>query len=229
METALKWGFSILNSENVFSVLGEKKIRPWVRLGDPIPTDDYLKRNLSLDEKRDLRFMLKTEVVLFRDPQDQVFAGFREVGLDGTPVFAITRDRLVFICAEFRHGRGVISLGFPGGIMNGEDPVSCAKIEFEEETGIFLSHIYQLNSQGIPIDARKTNRKNFCFLGVVNDLVTVKAQKLDNQEFLFIFLMHLDDWIRVVRQDVVHGEYEVDGYAVGTTFLALEKLRSLGI
>lgn len=213
---------TVVTAENIFGTLKNLGVKPWEKIGTPMGIEEYLKKDLSEEEKKILRFAPKIEVASFKDPNGNDFRGFRSIGKHGAVVFALLPDDLLPICAEFRHGTETISLNLPGGTFDKEAPQEGAKREFEEETGIALGELIALSPEGTPIDARLTNRRNFSFLGIPRLPLVIKEPVLDRQEFTKTLLIPLADWLTLITENKVE-----DSYSTVSTFLALRKLKRI--
>ena len=62
------------------------------------------------------------------------------------------------------------------------------------------------------------NSKLYSFMGIETEPVIVGKQNLDENEYLGVVLVHLDDWLKLIDKE------KVDGKSVITTFRALRKL-----
>lgn len=217
-----KYGLPVVSKNNIFSVLDELGLKAWQSTKKPVPLEQYKQRYLSEAQRKELDYAPKIEVATFCTPHGDQWCGFRTIGRHGTVIFCLLPDNLIPICAEFRHGCEVISINLPGGVYTTENPEECAKREFEEETGIYLEKLVALTTNGVPLDARRSNTRNFSFFGVPTNPIVVKDQILDKNEFLQRLLIPLDDWLRLIEEDLVQ-----DGYSIVTTFLALRKLNRM--
>lgn len=214
-----KHGLPLADADNIFDIFKSLGIVNWKMSENPIPVSEYLKQELSLEEKKNLKYLLKVEVATFTNPKGNLFRGFRSVGHDGAVVFTLLPGNLVVVCAEFMHGCEEVMLDLPGGMMEpGEDASVRAKKEFEEESGIILQEIIPLGSIGTTPVARQLNSRNYSFMGIETDPVIIKKQNLDDSEYLGVALVCLDDWLKLIDRE------RVDGKSVITTFKALRKL-----
>ncbi len=214
-----KYGLPIASADNVFDVLKSIGIVKWRTSDNPMSVSDYLKQELSLEEKRNLKYLPKIEVATFVDPKGKFFRGFRSVGYSGSVVFTLLPGNLVVVCAEFMHGCEEVILDLPGGMIEpGENPSIRAKKEFEEESGVMLKDVISLGSTGTTPVARQFNSRNYSFIGVEIDPIVVEKQNLDENEYLGVVLVHLDDWLKLIDRE------RVDGKSVIATFKALRKL-----
>ncbi|MDO8515866.1 MAG: NUDIX hydrolase [bacterium] len=216
-------GLPIMDLQNFSKLLRTRNIAGFRRLGKKLPLERYLTTKLTEREKSELRFAPKTEIVKFKDPNGNIFTGFRNAQKDGVLVFALLPNNLLPICAEFRHGCERVMLTLPGGLIEPSDknPEATAKREFAEEMGIALKKLIPLNTRGIPVDARSSTRKNFFFLGIPAIPIKSRRQKTDKAEFVARFLISIEHWLALMERGLV------DESAVATSLLALKKLRSL--
>lgn len=218
-----KYGLPVVSKDTIFPVLNDLGLKVWKPIEKPVPLEQYKQGNLTEAQKKELIYAPQIEAVTFLTPRGDQWHGFRTISRHGTVVFCLLPDNLIPICAEFRHGCEVISLNLPGGVVyTTEKPEECARREFEEEIGINLKELTPLTTRGVPLEARRTNMRNFSFLGVPADPITVNAQTLDKNEFVQRLLIPLDDWLRLIEDDMVQ-----DGYSIITTFLALRKLKKI--
>ena len=219
--TALKkqYDIPVVSAKDVFEVASSLGIVPWKEIGKPTPLEEYLKKDLSPDEKKDLRFAPKTEVAFFKTNKNRIFRGFRNIGPDGVVIFSLLPSDLVVVCAEFRHGSGEVMLNLPGGLVeSGEHPEARARKEFEEETGIVLSDVVPLSNTGTALFARQMKTRNFSFLGIPKNPIEVCKQNLDIDERLAVLLIPLGEWFKLIQME------KVEGYSVTTTMMASMKL-----
>lgn len=213
-----KYCLPVANADNIFDILRSDGIVRWNRIGDPVDIVDYLEEDLTEEEKKNLKYTPRAKVANFNGPGGKLFKGFKWAGVpDGVRIFTLI-DGLVPICGEFQHGCEEIVLDLPGGnIEDGEDCAVCAKREFEEETGIELDKVISLGSRGVFMVARRTNAKNFSFIGILKKPIIRRNQLLDSNEHLGVVLVSLDDWLKLIEREFVQS------YSVATTFLALMK------
>lgn len=215
----MKYGLPVADADNIFEILRSVGIVKWDRAGDSIAVADYLKEDLAEEEKKNLKYAPHVKVANFNGPGGKLFRGFQWSGVhSGVRVFNLI-DEFIPICGEFQHGCEEIVLDLPGGhIEDEEDYAACAKREFEEETGIGLEKVISLGSRGMLIVARRTNSRNFSFLGIAKNPVVLRNQCLDRNEHLRTVLVSLDDWLKLIEREFVQS------YSASTTFLALRKL-----
>lgn len=205
-----KYGLPVANADNVFNILRWVGITKWNRI---------LKEDSAEKEKeKDLKYMPQIQVVSFKSPGGKLFEGFQVSGTNGVRVFTLV-DGFVPICGEFQHGCEDVILDLPGGQINdGEDCATCAKREFEEETGISLEKVFPLGLRGTTINARRTKARNFSFIGIPKKPIVCKSQRLDDNEHLKVVLVSLEDWLKLIEREFAQS------YSASTTFLALRRL-----
>jgi len=214
-----KYGLPLADADNIFDIAKSLGIIKWEMSENPIPASVYLKQELSLEEKRNLKYLPKVAVATFVNPKGKIFKGFCSFGYDGAIVFTLLPGNLVVVCAEFMHGCEEVMLDLPGGkVEPGENPSVRAKKEFEEESGVALKEVISLGSTGTTFCARQLNSRGHSFMGIETDPVIVEKQNLDENEYVGVVLVHLDDWLKLIDRE------RVDGKSIVTTFKALRKL-----
>lgn len=214
--------FPLLTLQNFSTLMEARDLSGFRRVSDAISFEKYLEMDLTQNEKEELRFAQKVEVVRFKDPNGEPFAGFRGVQKDGVLVFTPLPGEMLPICAEFRHGCERVILNLPAGLIEEDDPnpETAAKREFEEETGIVLQKLTPLNSNGIPIDARSSTRQNFFFLGIPADPIQIKKPNTHKAEFVKRFLVATEDWLHLMKLGAV------EDCSMSATLLALRELNT---
>lgn len=218
-----KYGLPLANADNVLEIIRLSGVANWKTIAEPIAVEDYPEVDLTTMEI-EIKRKLHVGVSRFLSPSGKGFNGFLLATGNGTRVFTLLDHGFIPICAEFQHGCGEVLFDLPGGGMEtDENPAVCAKREFEEESGIILERVIPLGSVGMPVSARYLNARNFSFMGIVSNPVTVKLQKFDEDEHLKVVLVSLDDWLRLIDREMVQA------YSASTTLLALRKLRILDV
>ena len=217
--------FPLLTLRNFSTLIGARDVDGFRKLSKAISLKEYIKTDLTEDQKRELQFAPKVEVVQFKDPNGDFFAGFRSAQKDGVLVFMPLPGDLLPICAEFRHGCERVILNLPAGLIEPDDPdpETAAQREFEEETGIVLQQLTPLNSCGTPIDARNSTRQNFFFLGLPTDPIQTKKPQTHKAEFIKRFLVTTHDWLELMKLGVV------EDCSMSATLLALQELDAQNI
>jgi hypothetical protein len=201
-----RYGFPVVDAANVFDVLARLGIQPWKRSDPVISLDDYLARKDLTDEQRaELRFAPKTEVVSLIDHRHKPFRGFRSVGKDWATVFCLLPDNLVPIIGEYKHGCDQVSLVPPSGVTSRSDTatdnpmMSCAKREWEEETGLNLSSIVSISQRPLIISGRQSTQRYWPFYGEVAQPIVKGKSKFDTTEQLKLVLVPLPEWLKLIR------------------------------
>ncbi len=218
------YGLPVMDLQNFSSLMRTRKVAGFRKLTKTISFEEYLKTALTKDERRELKFAPKTEVVKFRDPNGNIFTGFRNAHKSGVLIFTLLPNDLLPICAEFRHGTERVVLNLPAGLIElmDKNPKVAAKREFREEIGIALKDLILLNSGGAPIDARVSTRQNFFFLGIPALPLRIKKTRMGKAEFITRFLIRVDHWLKLMEFGIV------DDCSIAGTLLALKKLKRLG-
>ncbi len=229
MDIEKKWGFPVVNAENVYKVLADMGVRPWPHVKPPMDLRDYMESPLTDEQKGELRFAPKNEVVFLKQPNGKPYTGFRNVGKNWATVFTLLPDNLVPIVGEFKHGAEVISLVPPSGVPSKtemdissvmERMAACGLREFEEEAGIKLVRARPLASEhGLPVSTRQSTQRCYPFLGEFALPIRQGPSKLDKTEHLKMVLIPLGEWMKLIMSGKVYEEC-----AISTTFLALAEL-----
>lgn len=234
MNIKKKWGFPIVNADNVYKILEGLGVHPWPHVKPPMDLKDYVAGNLTEAEKADLRFAPKNEVVFLKQPNGKPYTGFRNVGKNWSTVFAVLPGDLVPIVGEFKHGAEEITLVPPSGVLSkAETEISslmermkaCGGREFEEESGLKLKNVIPLSSEhGLAVSTRQSTQRYYPFLGEVAMPVAPGRSKLDENEHLKMVLIPLSEWLILVNSGRIY-----DDCAVSVTYLALGKLGRLNV
>ncbi|GHU47255.1 DNA mismatch repair protein MutT [Spirochaetia bacterium] len=108
------------------------------------------------------------------------------------PVIKTDKGNCFVMVRQWRHGETSLSLEFPGGVFeSGEDALSAAKRELAEETAFTPGKILKLAVCN-PNPALMSNHVHF-FLA--EDLAPLKAQDLDEDEFVAVEIIPMDEVI----------------------------------
>jgi len=231
----LLYGIPVVTAETVFEVLENLGIKPWPQLEPAVDLEAYLQRELTPEQRAELRFAPKSEVVFLRDHKGNPFTGFRNVGKDWTTTFVLLPDPdngedLVTVVGEWKHGADAVTLVPPSGVLSKSDRTTlkpfetCARREFEEETGMELYEVVSLSENGIPISGRQSSVRFYPFVGKVKEPIVPKPSKLDGTEHLKLVLIPLSEWRKLIRVGKVS-----ELCSVSVTYLALEYLGRLNV
>ncbi len=225
------FGYPIATLENLHEVLTNLKIERWNSIAPTVLLEDYLKRDLSPEDRTDLRYVPKTEVLFLENPHTKErFTAFRNTGKPWVTVFAVIPHEgqlLVPVTVEFKQGFGEVVLVPPSGVKSRTDHsfADTARREFEEETGFKLDHVIPLAGgimQGATV--RQNTGGIHPFLGILKDPIQRGPSKLDHHELLRIILFPLDEWQKVVLSGLTY-----DMASTVVTYHALALLRTMGM
>ena len=228
MQVEERFGFPIVNADNIYEVLRERGIRPWELVGEPIDLYEYLylSKKLTEDEQKDLRFAPKSEVLLYKKPDGELWRGFRSVGKNWATTFMLFPDDLTLIIGEWKHGADTISLVPPTGVPRKLESMSdAARREVEEETGFKPTSLTPLaGPEGIPMSARQASQRYHPFLSVFDGLVERGPSSLDKNEQLQPVMIPVEEWLKLIEAGNVYEDC-----AISVTYLALRKLGRLQV
>lgn len=102
-------------------------------------------------------------------------------GRDYAMVFVLMVDGMVPVVRQYKHGMGEASLDLPAGYLDeGEEPLTAARRELQEETGITAETWRSLGSLVVDTNRSKTAAHLFLALGGRRDA----EQALDESESL---------------------------------------------
>lgn len=164
---------------NTYEKIKEKKLK--------------IKDNISGYDKN---IILKT----YRLPNGIIENFFVDDDKDSVQIFAITTDGEVLVVKQFRPGKEEFCLELPGGGMeSGEDPVEAATRELQEETG-FKGNIHFLGKQNY--SPYSTGQR--CMF-VANECKKVDDLNLDENEFLKVLKIPLEDFREKIKKGTIRG------------------------
>jgi ADP-ribose pyrophosphatase len=130
--------------------------------------------------------------------------------VDWVNVIALTPDDRVVLIRQYRPGIDAVCIEIPGGMIDdGEDPLTAAKRELEEETGYTSAHWERLGTVA-PNPAIMNNHLH-SFLAL--DAASTHAQRLDGGEVLSLELAPLVEVEAMLRDGRIDHALVVDAFA----------------
>jgi len=142
-------------------------------------------------------FTVKSDIALLPDGNE----ANREVVLHngGVGILAIDDNKKIKLVRQYRYGVECETLEIPAGKLEaGEDALDCAKRELLEETGYTAEKIEPLGV--IYPTPAYCSEKISIFLATE---LTAHEQRLDDDEFLEVIEMHLDDAVEMVMKNEI--------------------------
>ncbi|OUR96877.1 hypothetical protein A9Q84_11105 [Halobacteriovorax marinus] len=110
------------------------------------------------------------------------------------------RNQLILV-SQYRHGVDDVTIESPAGVVDrGEEPLTAAIRELEEETGHTSSKWSHL---GV-VSANPAFLNNFCHIYLAQDCKKVSEQKLDALEEIEIIYESLDSVYEKMRSGEIH-------------------------
>lgn len=107
---------------------------------------------------------------------------------DRTPCFVLAR--------QYRHGGQVLTLEFPGGLVDpGEEPETAARRELEEETGYHAGGLTLIGAT----NPNPAFMSNTVYTYLAADVSLVTDQRLDENERVDVELVPIDDIVSLAR------------------------------
>ncbi len=225
-----KWGIPIVTMHTLQLLQRDPSLQAWHMLTPVENFDTYRTRELTKEQRSELRFAPPIEVVTLQNPNGGLFRGFRTRLNDWATTFVLVNDAgvdYVVAVAEWKHGAATFTLVPPSGVpskADNGDMAACAKREFVEESGIELESVVRLVSSGLPIATRSLTTRYYPFIGFPKMPIVVGPSKLDANEHLKLVLIPLSDWLKMVV-----GGHTQEECAVSITFLALNYLGRLSV
>lgn len=133
---------------------------------------------------------------------------------------ALTEDGHIILERQYRHALGLISYEIPGGCVDDTDPSLEAAIEREllEETGYTFSSYEYLGKTC----ANPSTNSNWLHIYLARGGQLVKAQELDHNEEIEVYLFSIDEVKQLLRDNQI-----VQSMHVTALFYALERLGAI--
>lgn len=140
------------------------------------------------------KFNRKVEEVTFLTPDNKKEKYWIRNEQKVATVLALTPEKKVILCQQFRHGPKKVLTEFPGGLVNeGEEPIVAAKRELLEETG----YSGKMELVTPYFDDGYSTRVSYAF--VATGCRKIGKQKLDTTEYIQVRLFSLDRLKRLLR------------------------------
>ena len=123
--------------------------------------------------------------------------------LNWVNVIALTPDQKIVLIKQYRHGTDTVTVEIPGGAVHqGEDFLSAAKRELQEETG-YTSHNWKYLGQ---VDANPAFMNNYCKTYLALDAIKTHPQELDQFEEIEVYLRDKSDLKSMVKSgEITHS------------------------
>ncbi|MEI7846603.1 MAG: NUDIX hydrolase [Chloroflexota bacterium] len=143
-------------------------------------------------------------------------------------IVALTRNQEVVLIKQYRHGVGKVIWEFPGGVIDpGETPMEAAKRELLEESGfgVVPVSVEEDAAKWIdmgPVSPNPDNHTNLIHTFLALDVEKISHQDLDENEEIDVFLIPLDEVIRMAKD----GEL-LQAMQVSALFFALLHLKRI--
>lgn len=135
-------------------------------------------------------------------------------------VFAVTVAADVVFVRQYKHGFGALVLELPAGMLEpGEDPLSCARRELEEETG-YLATRFEKVAEFI---ADPTSSTGVSHVFVAFEATPAGTLARDPAEDIDVVLVPIDEVVDEVRAGRIRAQGQV-----AAVYTVLDKLGRLG-
>jgi hypothetical protein len=209
MNREMMFGIPVITAANYLEVGAELGVTPWRRVTDAVAFEEYAQRDLSSVQRSELRFAPKNEAVVFEQPNGKAFTSFRTRRNNYAGTFVLLPGDFVVLTIDFMQGLETIIVGPACGVPSKADlqttfPMqTCARREFQEETGLTLATIEPLTENplvGVGVSGRNDTQLCYPFWGEVEQPVVRREQELDDTEHLVLVTMQLDEWLKFLRQ-----------------------------
>ena len=138
---------------------------------------------------------------------------------DWVQVVAVTDAHEVVLIEQYRHGRGIISLELPTGVLDGPDeaPIAAGQRELAEETG-FTARDWRLLAS-IPVNP--ANHDNLTHIVLATGAALTGAPADDPHERIRARLRPAAEVVALARSGGITQSMHVAGLALGLTELGL--------
>lgn len=138
----------------------------------------------------------------------------------GVSIFPVTDDNLIYLCRQYRYllEKDVLE-AIAGYIDDNEDPLTAAKRELEEETGLIAENYTQLAV--LDISASVIQSKQYLFLATG---LTQKEMKQEETENITIVKTSLSKAVEGVMNGEIHSAMSCAGILMLNKFIQEGKL-----
>lgn len=133
---------------------------------------------------------------------------------EAAAVIGVDDEGCLILVEQYRYGTGFTMLEIPAGVMESEEePLACAKREFEEETGLKPGSVTELFAYYVT--PAYCNEKIYFFFA--KDL-TESSQHLDEDEFVEVHRFTPEEALTMIEQGKI-----TDGKTVAAIYAAKAK------
>jgi ADP-ribose pyrophosphatase len=153
-----------------------------------------------------------------RLPNGEVIEGYLcSQSRDYAAVLALMQDGTVPLVSQYKHGKGAVSLDLPAGYLdeNGESPLTAARRELEEETGVTAAAWQSMG--GLVLDSNRGNTR--CHLFLARDAVREGSQHLDATEELSVSFHRPSELLHLVLSGRIDSIGSVAGILLALRLL----------
>jgi ADP-ribose pyrophosphatase len=153
-----------------------------------------------------------------RLPNGEVIEGYLcSQSRDYAAVLALMQDGTVPLVRQYKHGKGAVSLDLPAGYLdeNGESPLTAARRELEEETGVTAAAWQSMG--GLVLDSNRGNTR--CHLFLARDAVREGSQHLDATEELSVSFHRPSELLHLVLSGRIDSIGSVAGILLALRLL----------
>ena len=159
-------------------------------------------KHLSFKDS-DTGFKKKVILKTFEQPNGFVETFFIDDDKDSVQIFAINTENMVCVVKQFRPGTEKVELELPGGGKEiGEDPLSAALRELEEETAWIPGQIHHLASK--PYSPYSKGIRHM-YMAVNCTKKEDESLNLDPNEHLTVHKISIDDCLKLALKAEIRG------------------------